>query len=201
MPGKTSAEEMPRLDAFDQEFGREPVAILRGHRRRIRLRTWVLIFVVLGAGVISALAVSWPNGDGLLRFELQSAAPLFQRSASREDSDEQIDRLRLEVDALKKVISDLTEAHRQAGETIAALQATAASQATEQEPRAPVPGEFWHSNLAALNFGIAGQSQPPAAAPPPRRRPATARPGPREPARRDNGGNGGTPLSLEAPAQ
>ena len=159
MPGKSSAEEMPRLDAFDQEFGREPVAILRGHRRRIRLRTWVLIFVALGAGVISALAVSWPNGDGLLRFELQSAAPLFQRSASREDSDEQIDRLRLEVDALKKVISDLTEAHRQAGETIAALQAT------EQEPRAPVPGEFWYSNLAALNFGTAGPSQPPAAAP------------------------------------
>ena len=121
MPGKSSAEEMPRLDAFDQEFGREPVAILRGHRRRIRLRTWVLIFVALGAGVISALAVSWPNGDGLLRFELQSAAPLFQRSASREDSDEQIDRLRREVDALKKEISDLTEAHRQAGETIAGL--------------------------------------------------------------------------------
>ena len=136
MPGKSSAEEMPRLDAFDQEFGREPVAILRGHRRRIRLRTWVLIFVALGAGVISALAVSWPNGDGLLRFELQSAAPLSQRSASRDDSDEQVDRLRLEVDALKKVINDLTEAHRQAGETIAALQAT------EQEPRAPVLGEF-----------------------------------------------------------
>jgi len=197
MPGKSSAEEMPRLDAFDQEFGREPVAILRGHRRRIRLRTWVLIFVALGAGVISALAVSWPNGDGLLRFELQSAAPLFQRSASREDSDEQIDRLRLEVDALKKVINDLTEAHRQAGKTIAALQAA------EQEPGAPVLGEFWYSNLAALNFGTAGPSQPPAAAPTPPRRPATARPGPREPARRDNGGNGngGAPLSLEAPQQ
>jgi hypothetical protein len=195
MPGKLSAEEMPRLDAFDQEFGREPVAILRGHRRRIRLRTWVLIFVLLGAGVISALAVSWPNGDGLLRFELQSAAPLFQRSASREDADEQIDRLRRELGALKKEISDLTEAHRQAGETIAALQAT------EQEPRAPVTGESWHSNLAALNFVTVGPSQPRAAAPPLPRRPATARPGPREPARRDNGGNGGTPLSLEAPAQ
>lgn len=197
MPGKSSAEEMPRLDAFDQEFGREPVAILRGHRRRIRLRTWVLIFVALGAGVISALAVSWPNGDGLLRFELQSAAPPSQRSASREDSDEQIDRLRREVDALKKEISDLTEAHRQAGETILALQAT------EQEPRAPVLGESWYSNQAALNFGIASQSQPRAAAPTPPRRPATARPGPREPARRDNGGNGngGAPLSLEAPQQ
>lgn len=192
MPGKSDAEEMPRLDAFDQEFGREPVAIVRGHRRRIRLRTWALIVVALGAGVISALAVSWPNGDGLLRFELQSAPPLLQRSASREDSDEQIDRLRREMDALKKEISDLTEAHRQAGETIAALQAT------EQEPRAPAPGEYWYSNLAALNFGLASLSQPRVAVPPPPRRPATARPEPREPARRDNGG---APLSLEAPSQ
>jgi hypothetical protein len=190
MPGKSGVEEMPRLDAFDQEFGREPVAIVRGHRRRIRLRTWALIVVALGAGVISALAVSWPNGDGLLRFELQSAAPLFQRSASRDDSDEQIDRLRREVDALKKEISDLTEAHRQAGETIAALQAT------EQESRAPVLGEFWYSNLAALNFGIADQSQPRAAAPP--RRPPTARPESRDTPRRDNGG---APLSLAAPSQ
>ena len=195
MPGKSGAEEMPRLDAFDQEFGREPVAIARGHRRRIRLRTWALIVVALGAGVISALAVSWPNGDGLLRFELQSAAPLFQRSASREDSDEQTDRLRREVDVLKKEISDLTEAHRQAGETIAALQAT------EQEPRAPVLGEFWYSNLAALNF--ASQPQPRVVAPSPPRRPVTARPEPREPARRDKGGNGGggAPLSLEAPGR
>lgn len=193
MPGKSGAEEMPRLDAFDQEFGREPVAMLRGHRRRIRLRTWVLIVVVLGAGVISALAVSWPNGDGLLRFELQSAAPLFQRSASREDQDEQIDRLRREVDALKKENSDLTEAHRQAGETIAALQAT------EQEPPTPLLGGFWYSNLAALNFGVASHAQPSVATPPPPpRRPATARPEPRDAPRRDNGG---APLSLAAPSQ
>jgi hypothetical protein len=190
MPGKSGAEEMPRLDAFDQEFGREPVAIVRGHRRRIKLRTWALIVVALGAGVISALAVSWPNGDGLLRFELQSAAPLFQRSASREDSDEQIDRLRREVDALKKEISGLTEAHRQAGETIAALQAT------EQEPPTPVLGGFWYSSIAALNFGVASHSQPSVATPPPPRRPAAARTEPRDAPRRDNGG---APLSLAAP--
>jgi TolA-binding protein len=195
MPGKSSAVEMPRLDAFDQEFGREPVAIARGHRRKIKLKVWVLICGLLGVGVIGALALGWPNGEGLSRFELQSAAPLVERTATRDEADEQIDRLRREVDALKQEISELNEAQRQSGETIAALQSA------EQETPAPVPGGHWYSIPAALQFGIAAQSQPRAAAPPPRR--PAARPEPREPARRDNGGNGngGAPLSLEAPQQ
>jgi hypothetical protein len=196
MPGKSSAVEMPRLDAFDQEFGREPVAIARGHRRKIKLKVWALICVLLGVGVIGALALGWPNGEGLPRFELQSAAPPFQRTAARDEADEQTDRLRREVDALKQEISELNEAQRQAGETIAALQSA------EQESRAPVPEGYWYSIPAALQFGIATQSQPRVTAPP-LRRPAAARPEPREPARRDNGGNGngGAPLSLEAPQQ
>jgi hypothetical protein len=193
MPGRTDAEEMPRLDAFDQEFGREPVAILRGHRRRIRLRSWALICVLLGAGVISALALGWPNGEGPFGLDLQSA-PTFLRGVNRESSDEQIDRLRREVDTLKKEIGELTEAQRQAGETIAVLQAA------EQEPRAPVSGAYWYSNLAALNFGIANQSQPHVATPNVAS-PNVAAPTPRRPPRPDapRRDNGGAPLSLEAP--
>lgn len=186
MPGKSTAAEMPRLDVFDQEFEHEPVAIARGPRRKSRLKLWALMFVLLGVGIISALAFAWPNGDGLLRFELQSA-PMFQRTASR-DEPEEIDRLRREVDALKKEISELNEAQRQAGETIAAMQATA-----EQDSQAVVPGGYWYSSLAALNFGITNPSPPRPATPTPPRRPATARPEPR----RANG----APLSLEAPQQ
>ena len=201
---------MPRLDAFDQEFGREPVAIARGHRRKIRPKVWVLICVLLGAGLIGALALGWPNGDGLFGFELQSA-PLFQRSATREDANEQIDRLRREVDALKKEIGELNEAQRQADETIATLR---------DDSRSGPPPAHWYSNSAALHFKVVSYAEPRAAAPPPSapelRDGATssiqpesrvATPAPRrarrEPARRGNGGNGGNggPLSLEAPQQ
>lgn len=195
MPGKSSAAEMPRLDVFDQEFEHERAAIARGPRRKSRLKLSAWIFLLIGAGVISALVLGWPNGDGPLRFELQSA-PISQRTATRDDSEE-IDRLRHEVDTLKKEINELHEAQRQAGETIATLQAAA-----EQESQPVAPGGYWYSSLAALNFGITNQSPPRVTAPPPPRRPATARPAPREPPRNGNGGNGGgAPLSLEAPQQ
>jgi hypothetical protein len=207
MPGRSSAAEMPRLDAFDQEFGREPVAIARGHRRKIRLKVWVLICVLLGAGAISALALGWPNGDGPFRLELQSA-PLFQRSASRDDSDEQLDRLRREVDTLKQEISELNEAQRQADETIATL---------KEDSRNVTPSGYWYSNLAALHFKVVRYAEPRVAVPPPGAlelrdsatssiqpeprvatpAPRRARREPREPVRRDNGGNGGGPMSLE----
>ena len=215
MPGKSNAADMPRLDAFDQEFGREPVAIARGHRRKIRLKVWALICGLLGAGAISALALGWPSGDGLFRFELQSAPPLLRsatRDDSRNDSDVQIERLRREVDALKKEISELNEAQRQADETITAL---------KEESRNDIPQAYWYSNLAALHFKVPRYAEPRAAVPPPaaseshdaatssiQTDPGITTPAlrrvrrePREPARRNNGGNGGTPLSLEAPAQ
>jgi hypothetical protein len=207
MPGTSSAAEMPRLDAFDQEFGREPVAIARGHRRKIRLKVWVLICVLLGAGLISALALGWPNGDGPFRLELQSA-PLFQRSATREDADEQIDRLRREVETLKQEIGELNEAQRQAGETIAAL---------KEDSRNVIPSGYWYSNLTALHFKVVSYGEPRAAVPPPAApelrdgatssiqpnprvatpAPKRARREPREPGRRGNGG----PISLESPPE
>jgi hypothetical protein len=206
---------MPRLDAFDQEFGREPVAIVRRHQRKIRPKVWALICVLLGAGLIGALALGWPNGDGLSRLELQSA-PLFLRSASR-DSDEQVDRLRREVDALKKEIGELNEVQRQADELIAALKVAA----LKEDSRNVTPLGYWYSNLAALHFKVVSYAEPRAAAPPPSApeardaatssiqpearvttpTPRRVRREPREPARRDNGGNGGGPLSLEAPSQ
>jgi hypothetical protein len=213
MPGRSSAEEMPRLDAFDQEFGREPVAIVRGQRRKRRVWSWALVCIALGAGVIGALALTWPYGDGPLRFELQSAT-LFQRSATREDSDEQIDRLRREVDALKKEISELNEAQRQADETIATLKEDTLNGTSPNG----IPSAYWYSNLAALHFKVARSAESRVAVPPPgapeSRDAATssiqpelrgATPAPRrvrrEPRESANGGNGAVPLSLEAPQQ
>jgi chromosome segregation ATPase len=58
--------------------------------------------------------------DGCL--ELQSAPP-SPRSASREGSDEELDRLRRQMDELRNEIGELTRAQQEAADTIAALQA------------------------------------------------------------------------------
>jgi hypothetical protein len=159
--------EMPRLDAFDEEFGQDPVAIQRGRRRRIVRRLWTLAGVALGTGVIAALALFWSTADGRLRLELQSALPSPQ-SASREAMDEELDRLRREMDALRNEIGELTRAQQQAADTIAALQAA------EQEARShPPPPVYWYSNPATLDLSIASQPPPGVVLPP--RRPTTAR--------------------------
>jgi hypothetical protein len=159
--------EMPRLDAFDEEFGQDPVAIQRGRRRRIVRRFWTLAAVALGTGVIAALALFWSTADGRLRLELQSASPSPQR-ASREATDEELDRLRREMDALRSEIGELTRAQQQATDTIAALQAA------EQEARSHQPPPvYWYSNPAGLDLSIASQPPPGVVLPP--RRPTTAR--------------------------
>jgi hypothetical protein len=50
MPGSFDAAEMPRLDAFDEEFGQNSVAIQRGQRRTTRVRFWTVLSVALGVG-------------------------------------------------------------------------------------------------------------------------------------------------------
>jgi len=182
--GGTDVSELPRLDAFDEEFGREPVAMMRGQQRRGGLRLSILIVLLVGAGIIGALALVWLNADGWLHFEVQSAPQL----ASREGPDEQIGRLRREIEVLQQEIAELTEAQQQAADTIASLKAGG------QDPRNPASSAYWYSDLAALHYGIASPPRPSTAAPA-HPRSATARQEFRTNRRRE----GGTPLSLEAP--
>ena len=177
------ATGMPRLDAFDEEFGREPVAILRGQRRRgIRLSAFV--GAALGAAIITALAWPWVQADGGLRSEVQS---LFPGSGSRDSSTERIEQLVREVEALKQQIVELTEARQQAMDRIASLEAA--------EQGAPV---YWYSDLAALSYGMA-TTKPVAGAPLTPRRSATARPDGRAEAPDARRHDSSAPLSLEAP--
>jgi hypothetical protein len=152
MPGRFDAAEMPRLDAFDQEFGQDPVAIQRGQRRKTRVRLWTLFSVALGVGVISVLALGWSAADRRLRLELQSAvvAPISPRT--REGLNEEIDGLHRQVEALKNEITKLNDAGAQAAHTIAALEAA------EQEYHNSAPSAYWYSNPAALELDPGQQS-------------------------------------------
>jgi hypothetical protein len=183
MPSKPDPAEMPRLDAFDEEFGQDPATILRAERRGLRLLS--LVAVALGAGVIGAFALAWSTADGRLRLELQSAAP-SPRKADRAGQDEEIDRLRGQLDALKNDVNELTETQRQAAHTIAAMRAA------EEDLRRHVPPPYWYSNPATLDLTLA--KQPAGFAPLPRR-PTTARSEPRDPRKRE----GAAPASPAAP--
>src|SRR5262249_8094068 len=151
--------EMPRLDAFDEEFGREPVAILRGQRRKGRLRLSILLVLLLAAGAASAVAFAWSNGERWMHFEVPSAPSMPQRASgepSRESgdgADDQVTRLRREVEALKKENSELAEAHQRAVETIASLKAG-------PEGHDPAASAYWYSDLGALNYGVATPPRP-----------------------------------------
>jgi hypothetical protein len=159
------ATGMPRLDAIDEEFGSDPVAVVRGRHRRIMRRLWMLAALVFGAGAIAALAVSWSIADRPLRLELQSAATSTPEAAHTASQDE-IDRLRREANVLASEISELKQAQKQAVETIADLRA-AEQEAREQLP----PPTYWYSNPEALNFAAGNPSQlgaVPTSPPPPR---------------------------------
>lgn len=162
MPSRLDPPDMPRLDVLDEEFGD---AAAHARRRRIGERLLMLAIVALGA--IGALAFAWSNADGPLRFELQSAATA-PKSAQRAAAQEEIERLRGELDALKNDVKELTEAQHQAAHTIAAMKAA------EEDLRRDVPPPYWYSNPATLDLAIANQPQWAGVAPPPRR-PATAR--------------------------
>jgi hypothetical protein len=146
---------MPRLDVLDEEFGEGAAAVLHAP------------VVMLGLGAIGALAFAWSNADGPLRFELQSAATA-SKSAQPAAAQEEIERLRGELDALKNDVNELTEAQHQAAHTIATMKVA------EQDLRRDIPPPYWYSNPATLDLAIANQPQWTGVAPPPRR-PATAR--------------------------
>src|SRR6266699_2723712 len=175
MSVRVDARVMPNLDAFDEEFGRERLDIDPPSKTGFRIST--VIGLALAAGIISALALGWPNPSGTPRPEPEPA------SSQGERPDAAIRRLTLEVEALKQANRELAQAQQKAADTIAALQSG------EQEKS----GAFasWYSDLGALTYGVAMLSGGTASATNGRRS-ATARPKPREIPRRDDGG----PISL-----
>jgi hypothetical protein len=179
MDARTDAVDLPRLEAFDQEFGREPVAILRAHRRRSRLWFWMFFGLLVGAGA-GAFALAWPEAVAALRPDLPSFAP---QTATAPSATEQVDRLVREIDELRQEVQELTAAQRQAEETIAALRS--AEHATSERELS-----FWFSDAAALQHGLAQVEPSTTATTVPARGPITARPRTGE-ARR------GGPLSLD----
>jgi hypothetical protein len=142
MPGNFDAAQGSMC--FDEEFGQDPAAILRGQRRKARLRLLTLVGVALGAGVIGALAFT---AGERLRLELQSAVVAPISPPTRESLDEEIDRLRRQVEALKNEITELKDAREQAAHAVPALTA-------EQDLRDSPRSAYWYSNPAALRFGI-----------------------------------------------
>jgi FtsZ-binding cell division protein ZapB len=178
MSAGVDASIMPSLDAFDEEFGREQSDIVGDPRPNTGFRLPTLIGLALAAGVISALALGWPNMSGAPRSDDREAST----PNAGEKPDATISRLRRELEALKQENRELTEAQQQAADTIATLQAG------EQEGRGSLAS--WYSDVAALTYGIATQSDGGTSG----RRSSTARTRPREVPRRDDG-----PVSLEPP--
>jgi hypothetical protein len=157
---------VPSLEAFDQEFGRDPAS--RPERRRRILRLSTIVAFVLGAGIVAALALAWPETVSLLRAELppglMSSLPL-----PRDPAEVQNEQLLAELDALKQEVRELTQAQHEAATTIAGLMA-----AEQGSKSRPVSGG-WYLDVAVLNFPIASRPVPANAAPPAQRS-AVARP-------------------------
>jgi FtsZ-binding cell division protein ZapB len=174
---------MPRLDAFDAEFEGERSDIVGDPRPRTGFRLSTLIGLALAAGVISALALGWPNASGPSQSELQPEAASAPPAGEKLDA--AISRLAREVEALKRENRELRQAQQQAADTVAALQGGT------QDGRGSLVS--WYSDLGALTYGIATQSENGTTG----RRSAVARPKPREAPRREEGG----PVSLEPPQQ
>lgn len=186
MLGRVVDAGLPRLDAFDEEFGPGPATILREPQHKKRLWSWTLICLVLAGAIVSALALAWPLTDSRQGDEVRSASVSAQAATGGDGADDQVKRLLREVAVLKHEIRQLTGAQQQAAETIASLQA--ALQDARAQPA------YWYSDLAALTFGFASQPEP-GIVETTSRRPTTVRARPGDGRRRESG----APLSLEPP--
>src|SRR5437764_1685564 len=140
------SEDMPSLDAFDEEVGGAAVTVMRSGQGRGARR--LLPALVLAAAIIGLPIWAWLSVNGRSGGEGQSGPSVLQ-IASREGSREQVDRLLRQVAALEQEIRDLTQAQQEASQGIAALRSA------EQESRQPVP-TYWYSDPAALTVGAAG---------------------------------------------
>jgi hypothetical protein len=149
MSDPLQAAEVPKLDAFDEEFGQHSTTAVRGRRRKI-----MVAIVALCAGAIAALAFAWSSADRRLRLEPQSITA-SARTAVREGAEQEVERLRRRMDELEREARELRQARQQANDTIAALQAA------QEEAGAQVPPPVdWYSNPAALNPRIANEPEP-----------------------------------------
>jgi hypothetical protein len=174
---------MPSLDAFDEEFGSEDQEIATDPRSKTGFRLSTMIILALAAGVISALALGWPNGSGAPRPDGQSDISALLQPGEKPDA--AVRRLAQEVEALKKENKVLVQEQQQAAETIASLKTSEGG------------GTFvtWYSDPNALMYWAPTFRNETTAATPvaPPRRSATARPKPREAPRVDDG----VPVTLD----
>jgi hypothetical protein len=159
MLSKSDAAEMPRLHALDEAFGQEPVT---GKGARF----WSFFSIGLGAAVIGVLAFAWWAADGRLHLELKSAVVAPVSARTHEGLNEEIDRLRRQVETLKNEITKLKDAHQQTAQMITAFKAA------EQETHAAVPSAYWYSSPTAMSFGVDTQPEGSGAVTLPRRSPA-----------------------------
>ena len=148
-----TVSQMPRLDALDEEFARERVAILLGQRRWKRRFAILVIGAALCALIGLALTRPWALADWRLLSELHALLPI-SRNAASDTSAEEIDRLVREVASLKQEIAELTEDRHQAAGRIASLEAAA------HEPRSHPATVYWYSDLAALTYQSPFPSRP-----------------------------------------
>ena len=88
----------PRLDAFDEEFGHKPVAVLRGQRRK-RLRFSTVIIAAFGAAIIAALAWPWAVANGRLYSEVRALLPSLRTASENASGEEQTNRLVRQIEA------------------------------------------------------------------------------------------------------
>jgi cell division protein FtsB len=160
MSGNLDAAEMPRLDAFDEELGRDPVAIQRGQQRNTSVRFWTFFSVTLGAGIIGVRALAWSAAEGTLRLELQSAVMAPISPGTNESLDREIDRLRRQVEVLKNEITKLKDLQNQTAQFLATA---------EQEPRDSIPSAYWYSDATWLSFRIESRPEWEGVVPIPRR--------------------------------
>jgi hypothetical protein len=124
---------------------------------------WLCVVLALyppAAGSPLSNSIAASGGEAIFERGLHVAVPAAAQ--------EEIERLRGQLDALKNDVKELTEAQFQAAHTIATMKAA------EEDLRREVPPPYWYSNPATWDLALANQPQWAGVVPPPRR-PATAR--------------------------